>query len=61
VKVGLSGSSSTNQPIEHHGAVVQWRMTGLTTGRTASVGIEFLVLDDDRRIVSDHQFILANP
>ena len=44
----------------HHGAVrVGWEMVNVTSGEVASLGAEFLLLDDDGRIVSDHQFIAA--
>jgi len=45
--------------VEHHGAVkVQWEMVTVADGEVASVGLEFLVLDGDGRIVSDHQFLV---
>jgi hypothetical protein len=43
----------------HHDAVkVEWEMVTVATDTVASVGLEFLVLDADGRIVSDHQFIV---
>jgi hypothetical protein len=47
-----------HQPyVAHHGAVrVWWEMVTVGDGTIAAVGQEFLVLDDDARIVSDHQF-----
>jgi hypothetical protein len=46
-------------PVEHHGAVkVQWEMVTVADNEVASVGLEFLVLDDHGRIVSDHQFLV---
>lgn len=43
----------------HHAAKVRWEMVTVPDGDVASVGLEFLVLDDDGRIVSDHQFIVS--
>jgi hypothetical protein len=50
-----------HQPyVAHHGAVrVWWEMATVVDGTVAAVGQEFLVLDDDGRIVSDHQFPMA--
>jgi len=50
-----------HQPyVEHHGAVrVWWEMVTVADGTVAALGHEFLVLDDERRIVSDHQFPVA--
>jgi hypothetical protein len=46
-------------PVGHHGAVlVSWAMVTLPEEEVASIGIEFLVLDDQGRIASDHQFIV---
>ena len=46
--------------VEHHDAVkVQWEMVNTADGTVASVGLEFLVLGADGRIVSDHQFIVG--
>jgi hypothetical protein len=47
-----------HQPyVAHHGAVrVWWEMVTVADGQVAALGHEFLVLDDDGRIVSDHQF-----
>ena len=45
--------------LAHHDAVkVEWEMVTVATDTVAAVGLEFLVLDDDGRIVSDHQFIV---
>lgn len=45
-------------PIVHHGAArVTWRMLA-SDGTVAARGEEFLVLDEQGRIVSDHQFAL---
>jgi hypothetical protein len=44
----------------HHNVVkVQWDMVEVATGAVASAGLEFLVLDADGRIHSDHQFVLS--
>jgi hypothetical protein len=43
----------------HNAAAVRWEMVTVPDGDIASVGLEFLVLDDDGRIVSDHQFIVS--
>jgi hypothetical protein len=46
-------------PAGHHGAVlVSWAMVTLPEEEVASIGIEFLVLNDQGRIASDHQFIV---
>jgi hypothetical protein len=47
-----------HQPyVAHHGAVrVWWEMVTVDGGEVAALGHEFLVLDDNGRIVSDHQF-----
>lgn len=47
-------------PGAHHNAVnVQWEMVTVDDGSVASVGLEFLILADDGRIISDHQFIVS--
>jgi hypothetical protein len=44
--------------VAHHDTVkIQWEMITVATGAVASVGLEFLVLGTDGRIVSDHQFV----
>jgi hypothetical protein len=46
-------------PAGHHGVVkVTWAMVTLPDEAVASIGVEFLVLDDQGRIASDHQFII---
>jgi hypothetical protein len=46
-------------PVGHHGVVkVTWEMVTIPENEIASIGIEFLVLDDQGRIASDHQFIV---
>jgi hypothetical protein len=46
-------------PVGHHGVVkVTWAMVTLPDEEVASIGVEFLVLDDQGRIASDHQFII---
>jgi hypothetical protein len=50
---------SVEPQAEHHNAVkLEWEMVSVTSGEVASVGLEFLLLDDDGRIISDHQFIV---
>jgi hypothetical protein len=45
--------------VGHHGVVkVTWEMVTVPEEEIASIGIEFLVLDDMGRIASDHQFIV---
>lgn len=45
--------------VGHHGVVkVTWEMVTVAEEEVASIGIEFLVLDDQGRIASDHQFIV---
>jgi hypothetical protein len=42
----------------HHGAVrFVWEMVEVTTGRVTGRGSDFLLMDEDGRILSDHQFI----
>ena len=46
--------------VQHHNAVkVTWVMVAAADDSVASVGLEFLVLDDDGRIASDHQFLVS--
>ncbi len=46
-------------PVGHHGVVkVTWEMVTVPGEVIASIGIEFLVLDVQGRIASDHQFIV---
>jgi hypothetical protein len=46
--------------VAHHGAVrVWWEMVTVADGQIVALGHEFLVFDDDGRIVSDHQFPVA--
>jgi len=57
--VGTGGHrfQSHQPPVAHHGAVrIWWEMVTVPDGRIAAVGQEFLVLDEDGRIRSDHQF-----
>jgi len=42
--------------LAHHGALRVWWQMVRTDGTVAALGQEFLVLDDDGRIRSDHQF-----
>jgi SnoaL-like domain len=47
-------------PAGHHNAVkIDWEMVRMAQGVVASAGVELLILDDDGRIASDHQFILS--
>ncbi|WP_329206391.1 nuclear transport factor 2 family protein [Streptomyces sp. NBC_00683] len=42
----------------HHGTVrFNWEMVETGSGRTAAVGFDFVVLDEDGLIISDHQFV----
>ena len=43
----------------HHGAVRVWWQMVRTDGAVAAAGQEFLVLDGDGRILSDHQFTVS--
>jgi hypothetical protein len=46
-------------PVGHHGVVkVTWEMVTVPENEIASIGVEFLALDDEGRIASDHQFIV---
>ena len=46
-------------PVGHHAVVkVTWEMVTIPENEIASIGIEFLVLDIQGRIASDHQFIV---
>jgi len=47
-----------HQPaVAHHGAIrIWWEMVTVADGQVAAVGQEFLMLDEDGRIRSDHQF-----
>lgn len=45
--------------VGHHGVVkVTWEMVTVPEEEVASIGVEFLVLDEKGRIASDHQFII---
>jgi hypothetical protein len=37
---------------------VTWEMVTVPDDKFASIGVEFLVLDDQGRIASDHQFVI---
>ena len=59
VGAGTYRFRAVEPPVAHHNAVkAQWEMVTVADGTVASVGLEFLLVDDDGRIVSDHQFIL---
>lgn len=49
-----------HRPAVGHNRVVmlKWAMVTVPKERVVSVGVEFLVLDDQARIISDHQFIV---
>lgn len=48
---------SANNVQSHHGGVrFNWRMVGVSDQRVAAIGFDFLLLDADGRIHSDHQF-----
>jgi hypothetical protein len=60
VGTGLHRFQQHQPYVAHHGAVrVWWEMVTVADGEVAATGHEFLVLDDDGRIVSDHQFPVA--
>jgi hypothetical protein len=56
--VGSGGHrfESHEPPIAHNGAMRVWWQMVTPGGTVAATGQEFLVLDGDGRIVSDHQF-----
>jgi hypothetical protein len=57
VGTGLHRFQEHEPYVEHHGAVrVWWEMVAVADGTVAALGHEFLVLDGEGRIVSDHQF-----
>jgi uncharacterized protein len=42
----------------HHGGVrLRWEMVPATGGAAASAGVQFLLLDEDGRVLHDYQFI----
>lgn len=46
------------EPEGHHGAVrLRWEMVPAAGGPAASAGAQFLILDDNGLVSSDHQFI----
>jgi hypothetical protein len=56
------GAGYTFRPLDgaaaHHGTLtLRWEMVPASGGAAESAGLEFIVLDDDGRIQSDHQFI----
>jgi hypothetical protein len=60
VRTGGYRFRSTGIPEGHHEAVkVDWEMFQVADGVVASVGIEFLIFDENGRIASDHQFIIS--
>jgi hypothetical protein len=60
VRPGKYRFRRTEPPVAHHNAVrVQWEMVTVDDGSVTSVGVEFLILADDGRIISDHQFIVS--
>jgi hypothetical protein len=60
VRTGKYRFRRAGPPVAHHNAVkVQWEMVNVDDGSVASVGLEFLILADDGRIISDHQFIVS--
>jgi hypothetical protein len=53
---------SANNAEEHHNGVrFNWEMVPAGGGEVASSGFDFLILGDDGRIVSDHQFVDQPP
>jgi hypothetical protein len=47
-------------PQAHHGALrVVWEMVKVADDEVAATGVEYLLLDEDGRILSDHQFVPA--
>jgi hypothetical protein len=50
---------AASAPVEHHGAIkVEWEMIDAASDSVAAVGLEFLLLDANAQIRSDHQFIV---
>jgi hypothetical protein len=50
---------AVSSPAEHHGAIkVEWEMIDTASDSVAAVGLEFLLLDANGLIRSDHQFIV---
>ncbi len=60
VGTGAHTFRSAQPYVAHHGALrVWWEMVALADGTVAAMGHEFLLLDADGRITSDHQFPVA--
>lgn len=58
VEPGAHFFRSAGDATGHHSAVrFHWEMVVRATGEVVSVGFDFLLLDDDGRIRSDHQFV----
>ena len=46
-------------PAAHHDAVkIDWEIVSAADGTVASAGIELLILDQDGKITTDHQFLV---
>jgi uncharacterized protein len=55
---GVYRFRSRQNAVGHHGVVrFNWEMINAEDGTVTSVGLEVFSLDDDGRILSDHQFI----
>ena len=62
VQLGSFVFKSANNPEGHHNGVrFNWHMVRTDTGQVASVGFDFLVLDEDGRIRVDYQFLDTAP
>jgi hypothetical protein len=42
---------------QHHGVRIRWEMVPAAGGDAVSGGVQFLLLDSDRRVRADYQFI----
>lgn len=54
---GMTFRSSNNAAGHHHVVKFNWQMLPADGGPAASVGFDFLILDEDGRIRLDYQFI----
>ena len=62
VATGLYVFRSTGDANGHHGGVrFHWQMVAIADQTIHGAGFDFVVLDDDGRIVSDHQFVDPTP
>lgn len=58
---GITFRSCNNANGQHNTLRFNWVMVSATTGALEAVGFDFVILDDEGRIVADHQFFDTPP